>query len=87
MNRAGVRVTSKFGWFIGRKDASYGYVCGYRRHVDGSRYVAGAGVRHSGGKWRARRRVPSGEMQTYDANCSAYGRRRGVPPVRPSTQR
>ena len=65
MNRAGVNVTRRYAWFIGRRAPRYGFICGYRNGVR-----AGAGVIRRDGRWYVRRGVSSGDMQNYDYNCS-----------------
>ena len=67
MNRAkGVGLTRRFGWYRGKIDPKYGFICGYR---DGAKF--GVGVIRKNGAWRVWRNAPSGDMQRYALYCAS----------------
>lgn len=69
MNKVKLDLTRRYGWFIGRKDPSIGFVCGY---LDGSPW--GWGLRRKGKGWRAYTEASSGALQNYAHMCGAYSR-------------
>jgi hypothetical protein len=68
MNRVkGLDLTRKFGWYRGKKDPKYAFVCGYR---DGGKW--GVGIIRSNGRWKVWRGAPSGAIQSYAYYCGAF---------------
>lgn len=67
MTRAkGLKLTRTYGWYRGRKDPKYGFVCGYQ---DGN--ATGIGVRLRNGRWETWA-TDSGSLQRYHAYCVGW---------------
>jgi hypothetical protein len=65
MNKAkGLKLTRRYGWFRGRIDPKYAFVCGYR---DG--YPTGVGIVKQGRGWRTWE-MDSGSLQSYQYYCA-----------------
>jgi hypothetical protein len=73
MRRAGVEMSEQQGFFIGKTDPTYGYICGRER---GGKW--GEGVRYQNGRWQRLSNPSSGTLQSYALYCGAYGPRNGA---------
>jgi len=73
MRSLNLGMTGLRGFFVGKKDPTYGYVCG---HANGGKW--GEGVKLIGGRWQRTPNPSSGMLQSYALYCGAYGKRNGA---------